>query len=174
MKKITLILFAVLSVSLSYGQDSTNFSVVDNGLVWQKVYNTTLTFKQLAEQVKLSGVFESDKLTIVENSLYGELKRMKMDYKGAGYTKTGAPAFILSNEYSGFAAIDFKDNRYRVTFKKILMSGQINGNNYEKNFPIESQFVREGMIRSYLNKGAIKVLNYNFTKAFDFKEAAKW
>ena len=59
MKILLLLLIMPLSINVSLSQDTIyNFSVVKNEIMWQRVYESSLSIDQLDQEIKNSGLFE--------------------------------------------------------------------------------------------------------------------
>lgn len=155
------------------GQETVdNFTPVDNETIWQKVYETTLNFKQLSDNIKSSGLFEN--LEIGENKVAGNIKPIDADFKGAGYGKMVTPIVISGSFFDGFVIIDFKDGKYRVTLKKIFLTKKYSDSLSEQGekSSFESLCLKKGKneFRDAFTKSPSKILNYTFSKRFDFSE----
>ena len=122
MKKIIILTFILTAVSATtHGQETVNNFQLDNTeIIWQKVFETKLTFEELKEKVKDSGLL--DKIEIGDNKISGDLKPIDADFKGAGFTEMGTPIYISRSHFTGFTIVEFKDGKYRVTLKKIVLT----------------------------------------------------
>lgn len=119
MKLLSLLSLTMLLIGLNtYSQETlNNFKIDKRTLVWQKVYETPLTFQQLRDKVKDSGDLES--LDIGENKLSGDLVPVSFNWMGAGFKKTTAPLYMLADNFSGSVIIDYQEGKYKVTVKRI-------------------------------------------------------
>lgn len=175
MKRILLLTtFLVLTVIFTIKAQETvnNFLPVDNETIWQKVYETTLNFKQITNNIKSSGLFEN--FEIGENKVTGNIKPIDADFKGAGYGEMVTPMFIARSFFAGFVIIDFKDGKYRVTLKKIVLTHKYNDTLTEQGekSSIESWSLKKGKneFKDTFAKTPSKILDYTFSKRFDFSE----
>lgn len=152
-----------------------NFSPEDNKLIWQKVFETKLDFNQLTDKIKESGILE--KIEIGENKILGQSKPIEADFKGAGYSEMTTPMYIARSFFDGFVLIEFKDGKYRVTFKSIMLTQKYNdGLSKEgKKTSIETFGMKNGKneLKEAFTKSSSIILDYTFTKAFDFKSLDK-
>ena len=89
-------------------------------ITWQKVFETQLTFEKLIEEIKDSGLI--DGVEIGDNKMSGELRAIDADFRSAGYTEMGTPMYISRSHFTGFVIFEFKDGKYRVTIKKIVLT----------------------------------------------------
>ncbi|MFL9834966.1 hypothetical protein [Chryseobacterium terrae] len=122
MKKITSLLFFLLFIS-SFAQIS-NFSI-DNGQIhWQKIYESKLNKTDLLHFLKSSNKFSD--LSESENSIYGITKNLKVDFKKfSNYPSI----FVQHTTIISKFIIDFKENKYRVTVKDIIIHDPTNEDN---------------------------------------------
>jgi len=100
--------------------------VVENGkLVWQKIYETELTKKQLTQNIKNSGNFKN--LESNESGIIAEITNLTLDYKGYGSSEMSTPMYIARNSLNSIVQIEFKENKYRVTIKNIKLTRNYGG-----------------------------------------------
>lgn len=145
----------------SYSQETVNnFKIEETTLVWQKEYETPLTFQQLTAKVKDSGDIEN--LDIGENKLSGDLIPVSFDCIGAGFKKTTAPRYMLADNFSGFVSIDYQEGKYRVTVKRIEV--YIMKNN---SLSCKGDFIPA-------EKGALKRSKTEFRKSFHSAPGIIW
>ena len=159
----TLLIFLLLIASSVKAQEPVNnFQVTNGEITWQWYYPTTMTFEQLQEEVKDSGLLKN--IEIANNKIRGDVKSIEVsntDYLG------------MSNYY-GFAVIDFKDGKYRVTLKNITKrSFEIN--NSEKISLEFSVLNKKNELRDIFLGSPALMLHKAFFKKFDFKATTgKW
>ncbi len=131
-----------------------------------------MSFEQLAEQVKDAGLL--DKTEVGENKILGVLKPIDADYKGAGITP---PIYMYGNQFAGFVVIDFKEGKYRATIKKIVLVQKVDDpyhkQGYQTNFEIFAVKSGTNEMKSPFKKTQSPILDYTFSKKFDFKETSK-
>jgi hypothetical protein len=174
-KIIKLTTFFFILPLLARGQDTTNnFQVVKNDILWQKIYQTSMTFEQLIEKVKDSGLFED--IEIGNNKISGDIKPIDADCFGAGYSKLESPTYIADSYFSGFAIISFKEGRYRVTIKRIVATQQYNDAckyNVSSNLESNALNIENNGLSSFFKRGPSIILNYTFTQKFGFNDYHK-
>src|SRR5687768_14608503 len=105
----TIIVILLTSIHSWAQEKANNFSLNEKGIFWQKVYETSDTFEELAEKVKTSGVLKETE--IGDNKVYGDIKSTFGNYKGAGFSYMETPTLVLSFYYEGFAIIEFKPGK---------------------------------------------------------------
>lgn len=94
-----------------------NFKSQDKAVTWEKQYSTELSFKDVAANLKMSGLIE--KPDIDEPLMYGNMVPYMIDYKAAGATGMGTKPYIDQMKYKSFVTIKKTDSVYTVTIKKI-------------------------------------------------------
>ena len=169
---LTTLLVLNLIYTIKAQEPVNNFLPVGNETIWQKVYETTLNFKQITENIKSSGLFVN--FEIGENKVTGKTKPIDADFKGAGYGEMVTPMFVARSFFDGFIIIDFKEGKYRVTLKKIILTQKYNDTLTEQGekSSIESWSLKKGKneFKDAFTKTPSKILDYTFSKRFDFSE----
>ena len=147
-----------------------NFSVQNNDLAWQKVYDSERTSNQLIEDFIKSGVFNN--FNTDQNSIFGELKPFAADYKSAGYGEMMTPIYIARSFFGAHCMIEFKEDRYRVTLTDIYAVQKYSDPLTEmgeltdlKRYAVENN----NLIERFLGPEA-HILNYTFEKHFIISE----
>ena len=166
------IIFAFI-VTLNGQETVTNFSPENNKIIWQKVFETEMDFNQLTEKIKESGILEN--IEIGENKILGQTKQIDADFKGAGYGEMSTPMYVSRSFFDGFAIIEFKDGKYRVTLKNIMLTQQYDDGLSEEGekTTIETFGIKKGkneMKRAFTKSPSI-ILDYTFTNTFTFKSS---
>lgn len=125
MKNIALLASLLLLTFYSFAQESVNnFTVKDNEIIWQKGYDTPLSFQALTDVIKSSGLVNN--IQVAENKVSGELKPIDADFKAAGYSEMLTPMYVSRSHIAGFMIIDYKEGKYRVTLSKIEITQKYN------------------------------------------------
>jgi len=115
------IIFAYFSFNSLSGQETVNNFYIDGQLIiWQKTFQTSLSFEQLVEQIKDKGILQQ--IDISPNKIRGELRPVYVDTKRKGIRNAGVTYYVLYNYFTGFVLINYQDNRYKVTIKWIALS----------------------------------------------------
>lgn len=148
-----------------------NFTVEDKKVVWQKVFETDLSFNELTDKFKESGILEN--MDISHNKVIGKTKLIKLLHNEAGFTNMGTPWYVVGYFIQPIAKIEFKDGRYRVTLTN--MSLQLNQTSpvagiSEKDV-IESFVLNRDKFKSQFTKKTSKIYDFTFNKEFDFKKS---
>ena len=169
-------LIAILTIAFvtSYGQETVNNFQADNSeIVWQRVFETSLTFEELTEKVKDSGLL--DKIEISNNKISGDLKAIDADFKGAGFTEMGTPMYISRSHITGYTILEFKDGKYRVTLKKMELTQKYSDPLTKQGEITKLEFfgLKNGKneMTNAFKKSPSLILNHTFTKKFELKDS---
>jgi hypothetical protein len=172
--KICFSVFLILFGLLVYGQDTTkNFTIENREVIWQQVFETKLSFNELKYQIKNNAIF--DKLEIDSSKLFGELKQLNADYKGAGFSEGLTPIYITRSHINAFATIEFKEGKYRVTVRKIVLTQAYDDalSKQGEKTNIETYAVKNGKLAASFKKTPSTVLNFTFNNLFEVKQEKK-
>ena len=174
MKRIILLkIFMLIFAFNGLSQESIrNFQAEGNEIIWQRVFERALSFEQLYSLVNESGLFE--KIEKGENKLTGELKPIDADFKGAGFTEMGIPMYIPRSFYNAFVIIDLKDEKYRVTIKRIVLTQKYDDplTKQGEKTSLENYGLKRGKSEFSIAfmKSPSQILDYTFAQKFDFKQ----
>lgn len=168
MKSLLTLIITFLCIH-SFAQE--NFKIDNGSLIWQKVYETTLSTEAIVKQLKSDGNIKN--IDFTDNLLTGELD-IPANYKNAGYSEMSIPMYIPRNNIVCFVTIDFKDGRYRATLKNIKLKATMedpltkigetsNLDSYalrKKNTEFKAQFLNVPN----------KIYDYTFNQIFEMNE----
>ena len=173
MKKTIILMFLCIAFlfNLKAQETANNFSPENNKIIWKKVFETEMDFNQLADKVKESGILKN--VEIRENKILGQTKLIDADFKGAGYGEMSTPIYVARSFFDGFAIIEFKGGKYRVTLKNIMLTQQYTAvlSELGEKTTIESFGIKKGrneMKRAFTKSPSI-ILDHTFTNEFTFK-----
>jgi hypothetical protein len=94
-----------------------NFSIENGEIIWQKVYETGLSFDEVSKHLINSGnLVDFNK---GDNQFTGYINNISPKFREAGYAWANTPIPYQQN-INGYAVLEFKDGRYRVSVKKIF------------------------------------------------------
>lgn len=174
MKSIQIFFLIIFFTYPLAGQDTiNNFYAENNEIMWVKVFSdSSLTFNKLVDRIKSSGLLVN--IDISEDKITGNSKEIDADFKGAGYSEMLTPMYISRSHVNGFLIIEYKENKYRVVFKNIVLIQKYSD-------ALAKQGERTKLETFGLKKskneftGAFKkspsaILNFTFLSKFEFKE----
>jgi hypothetical protein len=174
--KVTLLIIFLTTLSFGIcGQGVVNnFEIENKEIVWRKVYETEMTFDQLIEKIKDSGLFE--KIEVGNNKVTGETKEINPDFKGAGFSEMGTPIYVARNRCSAFTIIEFKEGKYRVTLKKMILtqkySDGLSKQDEQKNLELFALKANGDEMKGAFTKSPSLIFDYTFTDKFSFKNGS--
>lgn len=168
------ILFLILSVFISIpllAQETNNFKIENNSLIWQKVYGEKIPAEYIVKQLKSNG--DIDNLEFSNNQLTGKLD-IPANYKSAGFSEMNIPMYIPRNNIVCAVTIVFKENRYRVTLRNIKLKATMEDplTKIGEVSNLDSYALKRGNseFKNQFLKNPSKIYNYTFNKIFDIKE----
>lgn len=174
MKK-TLLIFVVITMASHVTRAQVpinNFEIEDGEIIWRKVFQTELTFERLTEKIKDSGLFE--RIELSGNKLTGDLRNIDADVKGAGFSEILAPIYVVRSYFSAFVVIEFKDGKYRVTLKRILLTQKydddVTKQGEQSTLNTYALKGAAGEIKPAFKKSPSVILDHTFTNKFLFKD----
>lgn len=172
-KYIGLLLIFNFCLTCLFAQDTiNNFRTEQDEVIWQKIFDTQFSFDDLLSHIQDQGVLGS--ITSINDKITGELKPFEVDYKGAGYSRGFTPIYLLSNLFTGYVVIDYKETRYRVTIRKIMMEKLYTDglSRMGTKETLNSYAIRPGknkMKDSFMGP-ASEILDFTFNKIFTIKK----
>lgn len=83
------------------------------------MFETDLSFEQLSSIIKESEVIQNAEIS--ESKIMGNTTSINPDFKGLGYGEMSTPIFISRNFVNCFSLIEFREGRYRVTLRNIIL-----------------------------------------------------
>ena len=157
------------------GQRTVNNFEIEGGTIWRKVFETNITFEQLTEKIKDSGLFKN--MEISESKVTGDIKQLVADYKGSGFSRGLTPIYVLGSYFKGFSIIEFKEGKYRVTLKNIVLvqmrSDPLGEKGEETNLDTYALKSSKDEFKAAFMKAPSLILNHTFENKFSFKNNEK-
>lgn len=177
--RLYLVLF-LLFCSNSYSQllEYDNFLFEDGELIWQKVYETNSSKKEVINVFRTAEFIKD--LDVFEDKLVGFIENLFINLNG--YSKRGMliPWYIETSYFSSFLLVELKEGRYRITLKDMKLMKKY-GVDTPANFsPVEvgeyidlkvyaTDRVKKDFRRKF-KKAASGILNFIFDKNFQIKQ----
>ena len=171
----------MMSFFICFSQEDsikTHFKTDETGLIWQKIFETDLTYDKIVNFVQDSGNFEA--IIVDENKIKCELKEFDIDYKAVGGSYMSTPIYISRNRFTCFALIEYQHGKYRVTLKKFILHQNIDDPFARKGDtdPLDLYAIKKktGEVKSGFISDANKYIDFTLNKLFTFKEKSetKW
>ena len=169
----------VLCAGTIYAQKSVNnFSVNDREVVWQKVFDTDCTFDEVKTILMESGKLEIKH--VGENKILADLKPVRALYRELGYGRLTTTIYLIEGYFRAFAVIEYKENRYRVTLKKISVNTYTetvnDGEVITDSWNLLSTYCLKNRKESYksgFKNEDSKILDHTFNKSFKIKKSTE-
>lgn len=170
MEKRLFLLVATLLATLTMNAQVNNFSVTESGkLIWQKVYDTNASYDDIYNLVQNNGSFADIKGG--DGMITFSIKPTPVDFESMGYNRGTIAIYVSSYDFSGFATIQVKDGRYRVTVEKIRMIRTITTSvgRAGDETPLETWAVRGTSLASAFSKTPSTIYNQFLTDLFTMR-----
>lgn len=169
MKYIIILLTLITSLNI-HAQN--HFALTEGKVTWQKVYETKKSKEDIITHFKSSGLFKL--FRVEDGKIIATLRPQSIDKSDKKIAGTLPPPLTVKAKYAGTVIIGLKDDKYRVTYKDILIvgSGEIIKKGEKQTF--EKHYVNKDgkAFRISFNKKPKTIYNLAFNKTFEV-EAAK-
>lgn len=147
--KLFIFILSLISTAI-YSQ--TNFQIIENNTVWQKVYEDSINIESYLKHLKLTGKFQSIDI-INEKTINFTLKYNSEDLKPFGYRFMN-DAIFLQHPASASGTIELKENRYRIN----IFSIELTDPSTKDTLSINEYFLRKGKFREM--KTVVRAIEY--------------
>lgn len=168
-KFICTLALLMICYSSAFSQTN-NFLVTDKGqLIWQKTFESELTREDVFDQIVNDGSF----VDIADNGgvITCSIKPTTIDVESMGCDIGMVPMYVTSYDFSGFASIQFKEGRYRVTVEKMqLTTNPYNISNTKDTYPIEKWTVRDNSLSPGFRKKPSAIYDKFLTDKFKLEQ----
>ncbi|MDO5978080.1 hypothetical protein [Flavivirga spongiicola] len=170
-------LFLLLCSTFIFGfttSKSDHFKIKNGQVIWQKVYDTDLTKKQLIEVMRTSSYFE-DIIIVNEKKLTAKINQLSPDYKTYGSSYLSAPDMVSLNHVKAFTVIEFKEKQYRVTLKSIKLIEKRRDSLGKQVVDIEDEILNKDntAFKRFFFKKSSKILDFTLQKITDFNKISE-
>ncbi len=158
--------------------ETDHFSISDRQVIWQKVFETTLTKDQVIQNIRYSGNFNN--ISVHGDYLTADIPMLSIDHDGyESSIDDKAPAFAAFYHVKAYAIIEFKQGKYRITLKSIKLTPRIiSGDSSNRIFDLASIAIGNDndQFKANFFKRRSKILNHTFLQLANFaeKETVKW
>lgn len=171
MKNLLFLLLVSPLLVLSQDNEVEDFFILENDIViWQKTYETNKEINEMYLYLKQTGKY--NEINIIEDKIVCELKPQTIDLKITPYSAMGVPVIVTLNDIKGIVVYEFKQGKYRVTFKNIILINNTDNAIYGKvgsEMSFEDAYVKKGkneFKKPFTNKPK-DIYNLNFSNWFD-------
>lgn len=117
---IVIPLFAATAQTTTYE----DFKLADQEIIYQAVFQKEeVSYANLEEFYKKDKAFSN--LKVSANELTFDAKDLTVDYLKFQFSQVETPLILQTGKFSGKVSVSVRDGRYRVTFKSIMVTGEI-------------------------------------------------
>ncbi len=136
MKLLSLCLLSSFTLNaLAQSTSYEDFKLVDQEIIYQAVFqNEEISYAKLEEEYKKNKHFSNIKVSA--NELTMDVKDLTVDYLKFQFSQVQTPLILQTGKFSGKASVAIRDGRYRVTFNKIMVTGEIGYKSIKEKEPL--------------------------------------
>lgn len=169
MKNFFLTLLLVCIQFATFSQENNGFHINSGKLEWEKVFESNLTQTEILDLLKING--KVSKIEIKDSRILANVARVEPDYKGLGIAEMTAPIYIARSWVNGKLVIDFKEGRYKVILRDILLTQKYTDGSSDVGeiSTLDSFAISKLEFKNAFLKSPSKILDYTFTKEFSFE-----
>lgn len=167
MKRLVLLLFAMLSTISIFGQ---NFTIdKTGGVIWQMEYKTDMTSNELYKSLHISPYLHS--IEKIDSSFFiAIMKQSKVEYEHLGYKRMHLPLYLVNNDVGNAnVIIQYKEGKYRITLNNIDL---ISFSNLEYGTLNDMAIAEDGSFTDTFTSSASPIYHSNFAEWFEFEKVS--
>lgn len=176
MKIVFLISLLLFSINISFGQEIDGFQINSGKLEWVKIFESNLSQTEILDLLKVNG--KISEIEIKDSRIIGNVSSIEPDYKALGIGEMSAPMYIARSWVKGKLIIDFKEGRYKVVLRDMLLTQKYTDptNQLGEVLALDSFAISKMEFKKGFLKSPSKILDYTYTKEFSFKiiESEDW
>lgn len=168
MKSKILAILIFLLPTVIFAQN--NFIIVDSSkVVWQKVFDTELSFDDIHSNIINNGIFSD--VVVQDGLITFRVIRGKISVEDMGYIRGSVPIYVVSKDFTSFVTVQVKEGRYRVTAENIILTQRFATSLSEEGetSTLELYAVKCGTFRKGFLKLPSEIYNKYLTDLFAFK-----
>lgn len=171
MKRVFLLVLLALSPLSAAAQtpEECNFSVKDNYVTWQLVYEDSVDAATVMDYLRGSGNFAD--IADVSSGISFTITPRTADWRSSGVQKGYVPMYILNHQMTAHGLLQIRDGRYRVTVDHIIFLDDPSPIPLET-YALNRQRGFKGVFYASTSNAAA-VLNSEFTGLFKIPEQAE-
>ena len=167
------ILFAFFSLN-TFAQETYSFKIESRNLIWQHVFETSLSPDDVVQRLKTKGIWEA--VEFVGDDLTGNSRKQAADFRSLGYNEMNIPIYVGRMDITFFALVQFQEGKYRVTVSNIsLIQRYDDGISKMGEVTSLDRFAikKSGVFKSaFLGKPA-EIYNKTFLSIFELEESVE-
>jgi len=158
---------ACFSQSTSYE----NFKLLDQEIIYQAVFqNETISYEKLEEFYKKNKNLSN--IQIKANELTMQAKDLPVDYLKFQFSQVETPLILQTGKFSGTVSVAIREGRYRVTFNKIMVTGEIGYKSIKEKEPLTGLCSKSNgtqLSTDWMKPNTLGLLGKAFADVFELK-----
>lgn len=128
---LTCISLVTSAQTTSYG----DFKLADQEIVYQTVFQKEgVSYEELEKFYAKNKCFSGIKISA--NEMTFDVKDLTVDYLKFQFSQVETPLILQTGKFSGKASVSVREGRYRVTFNKIMVTGEIGYKSIKEKEPL--------------------------------------
>lgn len=149
-----------------------NFSIKNSQVVWQKIYQTQLTFEEVVDITKSNSNLRE--FNLVDSTIHCRFSEQRPDLS----KRMSMPIYYSTSTISGIVTIQYKQGRYRVTIEKITLAMNSINKSFNLNshnsaiYPIEDYAIKKGNWKTSFWGDVMFEYNKLFESLVEMKKAS--
>ncbi|QZE15289.1 hypothetical protein K4L44_05500 [Halosquirtibacter laminarini] len=181
MKKILLLwLCCIPCLIFAENREKDNLSIEKGKVVWQKIFTTPYNMEK-TKALLLTHV-AAEEIKEFDNKIVFSCNKFHFNYQDAGFGRAKAPLYYQNMIGSAFVTIDFKEGKYRVTVRNIVLEEfKVEALTPSYHSHISSHYLEEFVLKKKNSAFKAKfykyddpILNTTFAKMFQLIDDSKW
>jgi hypothetical protein len=171
-KTVVMILLALPFTFLAKAQVACgNFKIVDQEVIYQQVFQDTVTLAMLEKYYKSQPIISN--ITTTAEGLQFDINDLVVDYKKFQFSQNAVPLMIQTGKFSGKATVGVRDGRYRVTVKGLQFTANLGYKMITKKEPLTAYASRNSATdwaADFCLPSTLGLLDKAFTDKLQFKK----
>lgn len=148
-----------------------DFKLADQEIIYQTVFQSEgITYAKLEEFYKKSKNFSNIKISASEMTF--DVSDLTVDYLKFQLSQVETPLILQTGKFSGKASVSIREGRYRVTFNKIMVTGEIGYKSIKEKEPFTGLCSKSNgtqLSQDWLKPNHLGLLGKAFADAFELK-----
>lgn len=167
---LALFLFCTVNTFAQPGEYE-SFKLVDQEIIYQAVFQgEDVTYAKLEEYYKKNSSFKNVK--IMANELTFDVNDLTVDYLKFQFSQVQTPLILQTGKFSGKASVSIREGRYRVTFNKIMVTGEIGYKSIKEKEALTGLSSKSNgtqLSQEWMKPNTLGLLGKAFADNFEFK-----
>lgn len=148
-----------------------DFKLQDQEIIYQAVFQgEDVTYAKLEEQYKKNKLFSNIKVNT--NAITFTVNDLTVDYLKFQFSQVQTPLILQTGKFSGLVSVAIRDGRYRVTFNKIMVTGEIGYKSIKEKEPLTGLCSKNNgtqLSQDWMKPNTLGLLGKALADNFEFK-----